>query len=204
MEVITTPHTREHTGILARMREDITTYIKRDPSARTRTSIIIGALGLHAVWAYRIYHWLWQKGFYGLSEFLARRARKRYGLEIHPAASIGRRFVIDHGLGIVIGETTRIGDDCLMYQGVTLGMTGKQTGKRHPTIGNNVTIGANAVILGAIHVADRANVGAGAVVTHDVPKDVSVAGVPATIISDRRLQKLGTKERENVLWSCAL
>lgn len=204
MELITTQHIPQRSGIYARMQEDIDAYIKRDPSARTRTSVILGALGLHAVWAYRIYHWLWQHGAFGIAEFLARRARRRYGLEIHPAATIGRRFVIDHGLGIVIGETAIIGDNCLMYQGVTLGMTGKQTGKRHPTIGNNVTIGANAVILGAIHVGDRANVGAGAVVTHDVPKDVSVAGVPATIISDRRLQKLSTKERENVLWSCAL
>ena len=141
--------------------------------------------GTHIVWSYRTNHWLWQHGMHKLALLMAKRTRRRLSADIHPAATIGRHFTIDHGVGVVIGGTAVIGDDCLLYQGVTLGMTGKHGGKRHPTLGSGVMVGANATVLGNIRVGDGARVGAGAVVLEDVPNDVTVAGVPARIVRDR-------------------
>lgn len=196
-----------------RRREDVEAMLARDPSAMSPRDVRKNSTGLHAIWAFRRQHWLWEHGLTGLAMFLARRSRKRYGIEIHPAATIGRRFLIDHGMGIVIGQTAIIGDDCLLYQGVTLGMTGHHGGKRHPTLGDNVMVGANATILGDIRVGDNVKVGAGAVVVHDVPANVTVAGVPATIVRDHRcweaphltvVPSAEDLDNENVRWSCAL
>lgn len=196
-------------GVRDRVREDITAVMERDPSAESRRDVLLFATGLHAVWAYRVQHWLWQRGHHALATMLSRRSRRRYGVEIHPAATIGRRFVIDHGMGVVIGATAIIGDDCLMYQGVTLGMTGHHAGKRHPTLGDRVMVGANAVILGNIRVASGAKVGAGAVVVDDVRPGTTVVGVPAREIARHEacvLRLAGTvdSDDENVRWSCAL
>jgi len=148
-----------------------------------------------------------------LALLLAKRTRRKLGADIFPSAQIGRRFSIDHGIGVVIGATSIIGDDCLIYQGVTLGMTGKHGGKRHPTLGNNVMVGAGAIVLGNITIGDNAKVAAGSVVVHDVPRDVTVAGVPAKVVRDRRFSGPRLVEDdfdptklddENIRWSCAL
>ena len=138
--------------MLGTLREDIASVIERDPSVHSAADVIFWHTGMHAVWAYRRAHWLWEHGAHTLASLVSRHTRKRYGVEIHPAAQIGRRFMIDHGMGVVVGETSIIGDDCLIYQGVTLGMTGKHGGKRHPTLGNNVMVGAGTIVLGDIYV----------------------------------------------------
>ena len=193
---------------LARMREDVRAVMERDPSATSAAQVVLFSTGLHAIWAYRRQHWLWVHGRQMLATWLSKRSRRRYGVEIHPAATIGRRLVIDHGMGIVIGGTAIIGDDCLLYQGVTLGMTGKHGGKRHPTLGNRVMVGANAVVLGNIRIGNDVKVGAGAVVVEDVPSDVTVAGVPATIVRKHRCWDVPhlslVTDDEEVVWSCAL
>lgn len=172
--------------LLAQMREDAEAAFQRDPAADSVRDIVLFSTGTHIVWAYRRNHWLWTHGAHRLALWLAKRTRRRLSADIHPAANIGRRFTIDHGVGVVIGGTAVIGDDCLLYQGVTLGMTGKHGGKRHPTLGSGVLVGANATILGDIRVGDNARVGAGSVVVDDVPSDVTVVGVPARIVRDRR------------------
>jgi serine O-acetyltransferase len=138
--------------------------------------------GLHALWGYRFHHWLWIHGWQFPARALSQLARLITGIEIHPGAQIGRRFFIDHGMGVVIGETTIVGDDVTLYQGVTLGGTGKQSGKRHPTIGDNVVIGAGAKVLGNITVGENCRIGSGSVVLRDVPGDSTVVGVPGHII----------------------
>lgn len=170
---------------LARAREDVDAVIARDPAATSRLSVALLTPGLHAIWAHRRQHWLWEHGMRGLARFLARRTQRRYGVDIHPAAQVGRRLVIDHGVGVVIGQTAVIGDDCLIYQGVTLGMTGKKTGKRHPTLGDRVMVGAGAIVLGDIVVGDDVRVAAGSVVLHDVPACSTVAGNPAKVVRSR-------------------
>lgn len=193
---------------LARMREDVRAVMERDPSATSAAQVVLFSTGLHAIWAYRRQHWLWVHGRQMLATWLSKRSRRRYGVEIHPAATIGRRLVIDHGMGIVIGGTAIIGDDCLLYQGVTLGMTGKHGGKRHPTLGDRVMVGANAVVLGNIRIGNDVKIGAGAVVVGDVPSDVTVAGVPATIVRKHRCWDVPhlslVTDDEEVVWSCAL
>lgn len=196
-------------SVVSRMREDVETVLARDPSATSAVSVALFAEGLHAVWAHRWQHWLWQHGFETLALMGSRRSHRRFGVDIHPAATIGRRFMIDHGTGIVVGQTAIIGDDCLLYQGVTLGMTGKHGGKRHPTVGNDVMIGAGAIVLGNITVGGGARVAAGAVVVHDVPEDTTVVGNPAHVVRDRRcpmlrLVELADYDDENIRWSCAL
>jgi serine O-acetyltransferase len=200
-------------SLFAQIREDAQAAFERDPAAESLSDIVFFSTGAHIVWAHRRHHWLWQHGARKLALLLAKRMRRRLGADIHPAAQIGRRFTIDHGIGVVIGGTAIIGDDCLIYQNVTLGMTGKHGGKRHPTLGNGVLIGANATVLGNITIGDNARVGAGSVVVHDVPNDVTVAGVPASIVLDRRscglcLVKSGLDledlDNEDVRWSCAL
>lgn len=164
------------------IREDIASVFDRDPAAKSVLEILLCYSGLHALWFYRLDHWLWNHRIRLLSRWLSQVARLLTGIEIHPAAQIGRRLFIDHGMGVVIGETTVIGDDVTLYQGVTLGGTGKEKGKRHPTIGNGVVVGAGARILGDIRVGDNSRVGAGSVVLRDVPDNSTIVGVPGHIV----------------------
>jgi len=164
------------------IREDIASVFDRDPAAKSVLEILLCYSGLHALWFYRVDRWLWNHGMRLLARWLSQVARLLTGIEIHPAAQIGRRLFIDHGMGVVIGETTIIGDDVTLYQGVTLGGTGKEKGKRHPTIGNGVVIGAGARVLGNIRVGDNCRVGAGSVVLRDVPDNSTVVGVPGHVI----------------------
>ena len=164
------------------MREDIAAVLERDPAARSKLEIVLLYSGLHALWWYRIHHWMWKHGWLFFARALSQFARWLTGVEIHPGAKIGRRFFIDHGMGVVIGETAEVGDDVTLYQGVTLGGTTLNPGKRHPTIGNGVVIGGGAKILGNIHIGDNCRIGAGSVVLRDVPPDSTVVGVPGHII----------------------
>lgn len=161
--------------------ETLRAYQRRDPAARGKLEIFLLYAGVHAIIYYRIAHWLHRHQLCFLARFVSQWGRFWTGIEIHPGAVIGRRLVIDHGMGVVIGETTEIGDDCLLYQGVTLGGTGKDQGKRHPTIGNNVLIGSGARVLGPFTVGDNARIAAGAVVLSAVPPNCTAVGVPARI-----------------------
>jgi serine O-acetyltransferase len=152
------------------IKEDLETALKRDPAARNKLEVFLTYPGVHAVWNYRISHWLWKHNIKLLARIFSNRARRRTGIEIHPGAHIGRRFFIDHGIGVVIGETTEIGDDVMLYHNVTLGARRFATGKRHPTIGNRVIIGAGAKILGPVNIADDARVSYNSVVIEDVKK----------------------------------
>ena len=164
------------------VREDIASVFDRDPAARSSLEVVLCYSGLHAVWMHRLNHWLWTHGLRLPARFLSQAARLLTGIEIHPGAGIGRRFFIDHGMAVVIGETTVIGDDVTLYQGATLGGTGKEKGKRHPTLGNNVVVGAGAKILGNVVVGENCRVGAGSVVLRDVPDNSTIVGVPGHII----------------------
>jgi serine O-acetyltransferase len=164
------------------MREDVATVRERDPAARSRLEVFLCYSGLHAVWFYRLNHWLWNHGFFLLARWLSQVARLLTGIEIHPGAKIGRRLFVDHGMGVVIGETAIVGDDVTLYQGVTLGGTGKELGKRHPTIEDGVVIGGGAKILGNITVGKNCRIGAGSVVLRNVPDNSTVVGVPGHII----------------------
>ena len=152
------------------IREDLNNAIVRDPAARNKFEVFLTYPGVHAIWNYRISHFLWSHGFKLIARMLSNRARRRTGIEIHPAAIIGRRFFIDHGIGVVIGETTQIGDDVMLYHNVTLGARRFATGKRHPTVGNRVTIGAGAKILGPINIADDVRIPYNKVVLEDITK----------------------------------
>jgi len=163
-------------------REDVAAVLDRDPAAKSGFEVILLYSGLHALWAYRVHHWMWTHGWRFLARLGSQGARLITGIEIHPGAEIGRRFFVDHGMGVVIGETTIIGDDVTLYQGVTLGGTGKETGKRHPTLANNVVVGSGARILGNITVGENSRVGAGSVVLRDVPDNSTVVGVPGHIV----------------------
>lgn len=165
-----------------RLREDINTFKRRDPAARSALEIFFLYPGLKAIRMYRRANWCYRHRMFFLARWISQRAARKTGIEIHPAATIGRRFFIDHGTGVVIGETAVIGDDVMIYQGVTLGGTGKDTGKRHPTIGNNVMIGAGAKVLGPFKVGDNSNIAAGAVVLDEIPPDCTAVGVPAHIV----------------------
>ncbi len=162
--------------------EDIRAYRKNDPAARSAAEILLLYNGLHATIDYRLAHWLHLHGMRFLARAVSQWSKLWTGIEIHPAAKIGRRLVIDHGTGIVIGETAELGDDCLLYQGVTLGGTGKDVGKRHPTLGNNVMVGAGAKILGPFTVGDNARIAANSVVLREVPPNATVVGVPGRIV----------------------
>jgi serine O-acetyltransferase len=168
--------------LLASIREDVRTVLERDPAARSRIEVLLCYSGLHAVWSHRINHWLWNHDLFLTARWFSQIARFLTGIEIHPGATIGRRFFIDHGLGVVIGETAVIGDDVTIYQGVTLGGTGKERGKRHPTIENDVVIGGGAKVLGNITVGKTCRIGAGSVVLRNVPEHSTVVGVPGHII----------------------
>jgi serine O-acetyltransferase len=169
-------------NLLSLIREDLATVLEHDPAARSRLEVFLCYSGLHSVWFYRVNHWLWEQHLFLLGRFLSQAARFLTGIEIHPAAQLGRRLFIDHGLGVVIGETSIVGDDVTLYQGVTLGGTGKEQGKRHPTIEDRVVVGSGAKILGNITVGKNCRIGAGSVVLRNVPEDSTVVGVPGHII----------------------
>jgi len=165
-----------------RIVEDIRAYKKNDPAARSAIEILLLYNGLHATFWHRIAHWLHLHKFRFLARCISQITKFFTGIEIHPGATIGRRLVIDHGTGIVIGETAEIGDDCLLYQGVTLGGTGKDVGKRHPTLGNNVMVGSGAKVLGPFKVGDNARIAANSVVLREVPENATVVGVPGRVV----------------------
>ncbi|NLF82882.1 MAG: serine O-acetyltransferase [Candidatus Gastranaerophilales bacterium] len=167
---------------LNRIKEDITTIFEKDPAAKSLVEVIFCYPGLHALLLHRVAHKLYKWEVPLIPRFISAFTRMITGIEIHPGATIGRKFFIDHGMGVVIGETTIIGDDVLIYQGVTLGGTGKETGKRHPTIGNDVVIGAGAKVLGNITIGNNVRIGASSVVVSDVPDDSTVVGIPGRIV----------------------
>ena len=176
--------------------EDLQAYKKNDPAARSVAEILLLYNGLHATIDYRIAHWLHIHGLRFLARSISQWSKLWTGIEIHPGAKIGRRLVIDHGTGIVVGETAEIGDDCLLYQGVTLGGTGKDVGKRHPTLGNNVMVGAGAKVLGPFKVGNNARIAANSVVLREVPDNATVVGVPGRItrISGEKLDHIHTPD----------
>ncbi|RBP44857.1 serine O-acetyltransferase [Garciella nitratireducens] len=165
-----------------KLKEDIQAVLERDPAARNSLEVLINYPGVHAIILHRVAHWFYKKKLFFIARLISQISRFFTGIEIHPGAKIGRRFFIDHGMGVVIGETTEIGDDVTIYQGATLGGTGKETGKRHPTIGNNVMISSGAKVLGPITVGDNSKIGAGSVVLKDVPANCTVVGVPGVIV----------------------
>ena len=164
------------------LRETIAAYKARDPAARSGIEILLLYPGVKAVRSYRKAHWCYEHNLKFLARFISQLSRRRTGIEIHPGAKIGRRLVIDHGMGVVIGETAEVGDDCLIYHGVTLGGTGKDQGKRHPTIGNNVLIGTGAKVLGPFKVGDNSRIAAGSVVLTEIPPNCTAVGVPAKVV----------------------
>jgi len=164
------------------LRETVAAYKARDPAARSTLQILLLYPGVKAVRSHRKAHWCYQHGLFFFARLISQNSRRRTGIEIHPGATIGKRLVIDHGMGIVIGETAEIGDDCLIYHGVTLGGTGKDTGKRHPTIGNNVMIATGAKVLGPFTVGDGARIAANAVVLQEIPPNATAVGAPAKVV----------------------
>jgi serine O-acetyltransferase len=166
------------------VREQIDTVFRRDPAARNVLEIVLCYPGFHAILMHRVAHRLYRAGWFTVARVISQFSRTFTGIDIHPGARIGRRFFIDHGMGVVIGETTEIGDDVLVYQGVTLGGTGKDTGKRHPTIGDSVVIGTGAAILGNIRIGDHVKIGAGSVVVRPVRDHSTVVGVPGRVVDD--------------------
>ena len=174
---------------LTTLKEDVRTVFAKDPAARSWWEVLTCYPGLHAIWAHRIARALWAHRLRWLARFTSHIARWLTGIEIHPGATIGRRFFIDHGMGIVIGETAEIGDDVLMYKGAVLGGTSLQKGKRHPTIGDGVIIGSNAVILGPITIGENAKIGSGAVVVKSVPAESTAVGVPARVVRGPHIEQ---------------
>ena len=176
--------------------EDIRAFRKNDPAARSSLEIVLLYNGFHAIFWYRIAHWLHTHHCRFLGRWISQTTKFFTGIEIHPGATIGRRLVIDHGTGIVVGETAEIGDDCLLYQGVTLGGTGKDVGKRHPTLGNNVMVGSGAKVLGPFKVGDNARIAANSVVLREVPPNATVVGVPGRVvkISGEKLDHIHTPD----------
>jgi serine O-acetyltransferase len=165
-----------------KMREDIQCVFNRDPAAGSKMEVILTYSGLHAIWFHRVSHRLWRAKWRTLARCVSQFARWLTGIEIHPGATIGRRLFIDHGSGVVVGETAEIGDDCTLFQGVTLGGTGKEKGKRHPTLGNNVLVASGAKILGSFTIGDNSKIGAGSVVLREVPPNATVVGIPGRVV----------------------
>ncbi|WP_371372919.1 serine O-acetyltransferase [Thalassotalea aquiviva] len=166
-----------------RIKEDIRSVFARDPAARTTFEVLTNYPGLHAIWGHCISNWFWRHNLKWIARTISTLFRWFTGVEIHPGATIGKRFFIDHGMGIVIGETAQIGDDCTVYHGVTLGGTSWKAGKRHPTLGNNVVIGAGAKVLGPLNVGNNARIGSNAVVVKDVPEGATVVGIPGRVVN---------------------
>lgn len=183
--------------MFSRIREDINCVFSRDPAARNVLEVVTAYPGIHAVLFHRASHWLWNHHLKWVARLLSNLARWITGIEIHPGARIGRRFFIDHGMGVVIGETAEIGNDCTLYHGVTLGGTSWEKGKRHPTLGDDVVVGAGAKVLGPIKVGDGARVGSNAVVVKAVPKGATVVGVPGHLVG-RPMTEERSAEREAI------
>src|SRR5687768_649065 len=177
--------------MFARIKEEIGVVFERDPAARNTWEVITCYPGFHAMLVHRLTHLMWGSGLKWLARFLSHLSRWLTGIEIHPGATIGRRFFIDHGMGVVIGETAEIGDDCTLYHGVTLGGTSWNKGKRHPTLGNGVVVGAGAKILGPIVVGEGAKVGSNAVVVKEVPAGATVIGIPARVVESQDASQAG-------------
>ena len=177
-----------------RVKEDIATIFENDPAARSILEVVLTYSGLHATWSHRIAHWFFKRRFYFIARVISQISRFFTGIEIHPGAKIGRRFFIDHGMGVVIGETCEIGNNVTLYQGVTLGGTGKEKGKRHPTLEDNVLVATGAKVLGSITIGENSKVGAGSVVLKDVPPNATV--VSAEVLALRgKVAVLGAKNR---------
>ncbi|HZD59180.1 MAG TPA: serine O-acetyltransferase [Anaerolineae bacterium] len=179
------------------LKEEINTIFEKDPAAKGITEVLLCYPGFHAIVTHRIAHFLYKKGIPLIPRIISQISRLITGIEIHPGATIGRRFFIDHGMGVVIGETTEIGDDVLVYQNATLGGTGKEKGKRHPTLGNHVVIGAGAKVLGAITVGDNVKIGAGSVVVRSVPQNTTVVGVPGRVVMSHGKRLTAEEELEH-------
>lgn len=189
--------------VLSLMLEDLHTARREDPAARTLIEVALGYPGVHAIWAYRITHRMWHAGLKLPARLISQAIRGLTGVEIHPGAVLGRRLFIDHGMGVVIGETAEVGDNCMLYQGVTLGGTSTHKTKRHPTLGNNVVVGAGAHIIGAIEIGDNSKIGSGSVVVKPVPPNSTVVGVPGRVVarvdpSNGTLEKLPDPEAEAI------
>ncbi len=180
------------------LREEIASVKRRDPAARNAFEILLTYSGLHAVMAYRISHMLYEEKLFTAARIMSQLARFFTGIEIHPGAKIGKGLFIDHGSGVVIGETAEIGDNCLLYQGTTLGGTGKDKGKRHPTLGNNVMVGAGAKVLGPIKVGDNVKIAANAVVLDNIPADSTAVGVPARVVRRKGKRVKACEELDQV------
>lgn len=178
-----------------KLKQDISIVFDRDPAARTRFEILTAYPGVHAVLMHRFSHWLWQKRFFWLGRAFSHLGRFMTGIEIHPGATIGNRFFIDHGMGVVIGETAIIGDDCTLYHGVTLGGTSWNKGKRHPTLEDGVVIGAGAKVLGPITIGKNAKIGSNAVVVKDVPENATAVGIPARILEEEKAKAAAEKAK---------
>lgn len=176
--------------MLTRIREDIRSAINKDPAAKSALEVVLCYPGVHAIWFHRIAHFFYKKNLYLIARMISHVSRFLTGIEIHPGAKIGRRVFIDHGMGIVIGETSEIGDDTLLYKGVVLGGTSLEKDKRHPTIGKNVVIGSNSCVLGPVKIGDGARIGSGSVVVKDVPRGATVVGVPGKIVEKKTAEKL--------------
>lgn len=185
-------------NIIQLIKEDIETVFKKDPAAKSVLEVIFCYPGLHSIWIHRISHWFYNHKMFFIARLISHINRFLTGIEIHPGAKIGRRFFIDHGMGVVIGETAEIGDDVLIYQGVVLGGVSLSKGKRHPTVGNNVVIGAGAIVLGNIKIGDNARIGAGSVVVKDVPENTTVVGIPARITAEFTLQQVQLLEHNKL------
>jgi serine O-acetyltransferase len=175
---------------LQSIKSDVTTVFENDPAARSVFEVMLTYSGLHAIWAHRIAHWFFKKRRFAIARTISQASRFFTGIEIHPGAVIGKRFFIDHGMGVIIGETCEIGDDVVLYQGVTLGGTGKEKGKRHPTIGSNVVISSGAKVLGSFTVGDNSKIGANAVVLSEVPANSTVVGIPGRIVKRNGIKRI--------------
>ena len=194
MQDVTTnePRSSRRAGPLARLIEDVRAAHDRDPAARSTFVIVVSYQGVHALWYHRVSHWMWRHRLTIPGRLLSQHARARTGIEIHPGAQIGRRVFIDHGMGVVIGETAVVGDDVLLFHGVTLGGVSMSPGKRHPTIGDRVVVGAGAKVLGPIVIGSDARIGANAVVVKDVPEGATAVGIPAVIREHPAATEAGT------------
>lgn len=185
-------------SILGELGSEVRAIRDRDPAARSDAEVLLLYPGLHALLAHRAAHALYKKGHHFAARAISQAARSATGIEIHPAAQIGKGLFIDHGCAVVIGETTIIGDNCTIYQGATLGGTGKHVGKRHPTIGNNVMIGAGAKVLGPVTIGDNSKVAAGAVVLKDIPENSTAVGIPARVVRGKTAPKEQTLDQMNI------
>lgn len=179
------------------MKEDIDTVFSNDPAAKSVIEVVLCYPGLHALWLHKLAHWFWKRNHLLVGRFISHLNRFFTGIEIHPGATIGRRFFIDHGMGVVIGETTIVGDDVLLYKGVVLGGTSLESKKRHPTIGNNVVVGTNAIVLGDIEIGDDCKIGAGSVVTKPAPPGSTIVGIPGKTLESIKEQKRQTHDLEH-------